>query len=121
MKIIAWPRKLQLRGHRRSYGTLQAAVASRSCWTRPVSSGAWRVTARSATRSGPASPSGLWWRTDSVMPGVTPREPWVPESHPLFVDPVLEDLAGNSVSRVFDRDLATSADEPVQAQTVTVS
>jgi SOS-response transcriptional repressor LexA len=23
MKIIAWPRKLQLRGHRHSYGTLQ--------------------------------------------------------------------------------------------------
>lgn len=51
MKIIAWPRKLQLRGHSRSYGTLQA---------------------------------------------------------------------GNSVSRVFDWDLAASADEPVQAQTFTV-
>ena len=28
------------------------------------------------------------------------------------------DLAGNSVSRAFDRDLAASADEPVQARTV---
>jgi hypothetical protein len=44
----------------------------------------------------------------------------VPESHQLLVDPVLEDLAGNSVSRVFDRDLAASADESVQPQTVTV-
>jgi hypothetical protein len=51
---------------------------------------------------------------------VIPREPWVPGSHQLLVDPVLEDLAGNSVSRVFDRDLTASADEPAQAQTVTV-
>jgi hypothetical protein len=44
----------------------------------------------------------------------------VPGSHRLLIDPVLEDLAGNSVSRVFDRDLTASGDEPAQAQTVTV-
>ena len=27
MQIVAWPRKLQLRGHGRSYGTIQAASA----------------------------------------------------------------------------------------------
>ena len=49
-----------------------------------------------------------------------PREPWVPGSHQLLVDPVLEDLAGNPVSRVLDRDLAACAGGPVQAQAVTV-
>jgi hypothetical protein len=51
---------------------------------------------------------------------VIPREPWVPGSHQLLIDPVLEDLAGNSVSRVFDRDLTASDDDPEEAQTVTV-
>jgi hypothetical protein len=41
-----------------------------------------------------------------------PREPWAPGTHQLLVDPVLEDLAGNSVSRVFDRDLARAQDAP---------
>jgi hypothetical protein len=30
MKIIAWPRKLRLRGHRRSYGTPHALRVIRS-------------------------------------------------------------------------------------------
>lgn len=51
---------------------------------------------------------------------VIPREPWVPGSHQLVIDPVLEDVAGNSVSRVFDRDLSASDDEPAPTQTVTV-
>lgn len=40
---------------------------------------------------------------------LTPDRPWVPGSHRLVVDPVLEDLAGNSVRRVFDRDLDEAA------------
>ncbi|MGH3158074.1 MAG: hypothetical protein ACRDNF_16065 [Streptosporangiaceae bacterium] len=48
------------------------------------------------------------------MAGIRPTANEVPR------DPVLEDLAGNSVSRVFDRDLTASGDEPAQAQTVTV-
>jgi hypothetical protein len=43
---------------------------------------------------------------------LTPREGWAPGPHRLVVDPVLEDLAGNSVSRVFDRDLARPEDDP---------
>jgi hypothetical protein len=35
-----------------------------------------------------------------------PREEWMPESHRLVVESLLEDVAGNSVSRVFDRDLS---------------
>jgi hypothetical protein len=41
-----------------------------------------------------------------------PSTAWAPGAHQLLVDPVLEDLAGNSVERVFDRDLARPRDEP---------
>jgi hypothetical protein len=52
---------------------------------------------------------------------LTPRRPWVPGPHVLTVEDVLEDLAGNSVSRVFDRDLARPGDAPVLARPVTVT
>jgi hypothetical protein len=45
------------------------------------------------------------WRWD-------PGAPWVAGPHHLVVDAVLEDLAGNSVRRVFDRDLARREDHP---------
>ena len=51
---------------------------------------------------------------------LVPRRAWARGSHQLIVDPVLEDLAGNSVSRVFDRDLTRAKDEPRQARPVTV-
>ena len=51
---------------------------------------------------------------------LTPRQAWTTGSHRLVVDPVLEDLAGNSVSRVFDRDLRCPQDEPREAAPVTV-
>jgi len=41
-----------------------------------------------------------------------PRQPWLPGAHRLLVDPGLEDLAGNSVARVFDRDLTSAPDAP---------
>jgi hypothetical protein len=43
---------------------------------------------------------------------LAPQQPWAPGAHRLVVDPVLEDLAGNSVARVFDRDLTRREDEP---------
>ena len=48
--------------------------------------------------------------TPQIGPGeqswqLVPRRAWAAGPHQLIVDPVLEDLAGNSVSRVFDRDL----------------
>jgi hypothetical protein len=52
---------------------------------------------------------------------LVPKRAWAFGSHQLNVDPVLEDLAGNSVSRVFDRDLARPQDQPRQAGPVTVS
>jgi hypothetical protein len=51
---------------------------------------------------------------------LAPSRDWAPGEHQLIVDPVLEDLAGNSVSRVFDRDLARPQDEPRPARPVTV-
>jgi hypothetical protein len=63
--------------------------------------------------------------TPQIGPGeqswqLVPRRTWASASHQLIVDPVLEDLAGNSVSRVFDRDLARPEDQPRQARPVTV-
>jgi hypothetical protein len=39
---------------------------------------------------------------------------WRPERYALAVDPRLEDLAGNSLTRVFDRDLTHPEDAPVE-------
>jgi hypothetical protein len=44
----------------------------------------------------------------SITPGerawtLTPSLPWQPGRHRVMVDPVLEDVAGNSVTRVFDQ------------------
>jgi hypothetical protein len=52
---------------------------------------------------------------------LAPHQAWGPGSHQLIVDPVLEDLAGNSVSRVFDRDLTRPEDQPRPALPVSVS
>jgi hypothetical protein len=51
---------------------------------------------------------------------LAPRRAWASGPHQLVVDPVLEDLAGNSVSRVFDRDLTRPEDQPRQARPVPV-
>ena len=51
---------------------------------------------------------------------LAPRRAWAAGPHQLIVDPVLEDLAGNSVSRVFDRDLSRPDDQPREARPVTV-
>ena len=54
------------------------------------------------------------WR---FVPGGT----WEDRTYSLAVDSILEDLAGNSISRVLDRDLANPADNPKQAGQVAVS
>jgi hypothetical protein len=59
-----------------------------------------------------AGPEERSWR-------LSPRAPWAPGSHQLVVDPILEDLAGNSVSRVFDRDLTSADDQPREARPLT--
>lgn len=62
------------------------------------------VLVEGAQRVGPEARS--WW--------FAPRQPWVPGPHSLVIDPILEDLAGNSVRRVFDRDLGRPEDGPIQ-------
>jgi hypothetical protein len=49
----------------------------------------------------------------------TPDGPWRPVRHGVVADAMLEDVAGNSVVRVFDRDLTDAAHEPVDASRVT--
>ena len=49
----------------------------------------------------------------------TPAEPWRPVRHRLVVDAMLEDVAGNSAIRVFDRDLADATHEPMSVRHVT--
>jgi hypothetical protein len=50
-----------------------------------------------------------------------PSQAWASGPHQLVIDPILEDLAGNSVSRVFDRDLARPQDQPRPALPVTLT
>ncbi len=52
---------------------------------------------------------------------LVPRRAWAAGPHQLIIDPALEDLAGNSVSRVFDRDLTRPEDQPRQATPVTLA
>ena len=50
----------------------------------------------------------------------TPAEAWRDAPCALVVDTTLEDLAGNSVARVFDRELADPDHDPIAAKTVTL-
>ena len=51
----------------------------------------------------------------------TPAVPWPEGAHELHVDTALEDLAGNSVRRVFDRDLRLTEDDPLAIDEVVLS
>jgi hypothetical protein len=61
-----------------------------------------------------AGPGDRSWR-------LAPRAAWEPGEHHLVIDPVLEDLAGNSARRVFDRDLRRPADDPRGPGAITVA
>ena len=50
----------------------------------------------------------------------TPAEPWAEGPHQLVVDRRLEDLAGNSPVRVFDRDMTEPDDGPPPTENVVV-
>ncbi len=41
---------------------------------------------------------------------LTPRRPWSSAQYHLIVNPIIEDVAGNSVARIFDRDLTRPED-----------
>jgi hypothetical protein len=61
-----------------------------------------------------AGPQDRSWR-------LVPAAAWAAGTHRLHVDPVLEDLAGNSARRVFDRDLGRPEDDPRSGACITVS
>jgi hypothetical protein len=54
------------------------------------------------------APDGLSW-------AFVAQQPWVAGAYSIAVDPILEDVAGNSVQRVFDRDLSNPLDDPRSA------
>ncbi|SEO60166.1 hypothetical protein [Trujillonella endophytica] len=56
--------------------------------------------------AGTTAPDGRGW-------SFVPDRPWTPGPVPIAVDPALEDVAGNSVARVFDRDLTVASDDPL--------
>jgi hypothetical protein len=47
-----------------------------------------------------------------------PHQPWRAGDHRLRIDARLEDLAGNSLRRVFHRDLARADDDPLDIEHV---
>lgn len=55
---------------------------------------------------GQSSDGGTAW-------SFVPHHAWASGPHELLVDATLEDVAGNSVRRVFDRDLSRREDDPV--------
>ena len=57
---------------------------------------------------------------DATAWSFRPNAPWEPVRHHLAVSAMLEDVAGNSVTRVFDRDLTDDTQEPHAATEVTV-
>ena len=51
----------------------------------------------------------------------TPDAPWTTAPHHLTVQTILEDVAGNSVARVFDRDLDDPGHDVVDSAAVSVA
>ena len=49
-----------------------------------------------------------------------PESQWGEGQHQVMIDSRLEDLAGNSLMRVFDRDLMLSEDAPADARQVAI-
>ena len=60
-----------------------------------------------------AGPGERSWRFE-------PQSPWGEGQHALTIDPILEDLAGNSLLRVFDRDLGRAEDTPAEARHIAI-
>ncbi|MBM4404793.1 MAG: hypothetical protein FJ039_01205 [Chloroflexi bacterium] len=49
-----------------------------------------------------------------------PERPWAKGRYTLVVDPRLEDLAGNSLTRLFDRDLERAEDAPADTRLIEI-
>ena len=62
---------------------------------------------------GSVGPGERSWRFE-------PKLPWEEGRYQVIIDPRLEDLAGNSLIRVFDRDLMQAEDAPADARHVAI-
>ena len=62
---------------------------------------------------GSVGPGERSWRFE-------PKSPWQEGRYLVIIDPRLEDLAGNSLIRVFDRDLMRAEDAPADARHVAI-
>jgi hypothetical protein len=85
---------------------LDHALLQHSLWVNDAAGGA--LAGRSSVGPGERS-----WRFE-------PQSPWGQDRHLVMVDPRLEDLAGNSLNRVFDRDLMRVEDTPADARQVAI-
>ena len=63
---------------------------------------------------GSVGPDERSWRFE-------PESPWEEDRYLVMVDPRLEDLPGNSVIRVFDRDLTRAEDAPIDGRHVAIA
>jgi hypothetical protein len=80
---------------------------------RPLDRGLLRRCLEVVDGRGRAVPGGANVEDGDTVWQFTPSSPWTSGSYALRVDAVLEDVAGNSVRRVFDRDLELPDDEPL--------
>jgi hypothetical protein len=80
---------------------LDRAILEHSLWVHEVA--AEPLHGRTTVGAGERS-----WRFE-------PQRPWGQNFYALTIDPRLEDLAGNSLRRVFDRDLCRAEDDPPAA------
>jgi hypothetical protein len=70
--------------------------------------------------SGHPVPGRLELARDDIGWSFRPTGPWNREPYRILVEAHLEDLAGNSVTRVFDRDLDAAGDAPTEGAPVTI-
>jgi len=85
---------------------LDHALLEHSLWVNDAAG--MTLTGRGSTGSGERA-----WRFE-------PESPWEQDRHQVMVDPRLEDLAGNSLIRVFDRDLTRAEDAPADGRQVAI-
>jgi hypothetical protein len=76
---------------------------------------------RVTTSDGAALPGRAALGPGETRWAYTPAAPWPAGGCELRVDPALEDLAGNSVRRVLDRDLRRAQDDPFTGTEVVLS
>jgi hypothetical protein len=57
-----------------------------------------------------------WIGADEQSWRFEPLSPWEAGHYTVVIDPRLEDLAGNSLARVFDRDLLRAEDTPIETR-----